>query len=87
MKAIPSFGTNIFVRCPEKQDVRLIKVILYCFIQRLGRDIGFCLFRGDVRLTKRPFKQESTVYIFIYIYIYIYIIYIYNYIHRDVFML
>ena len=38
----------MFVRCPEKQDVRLVKVILLEIIQYDGRDIIICTPRGDV---------------------------------------
>ena len=33
-----SLGTKPFVRCKEKQDVHLDKVISYYVIQRFGRD-------------------------------------------------
>ena len=56
MKRTLIIGTKKFVHCPEKQDVRLIKVI------KVGREHDVCLISGDVHLTKCPLRQESTVY-------------------------
>ena len=51
----------IWDHCPETWDVRLIKVILYWIIPECGQNQIFCPLRGNVRLTKRPLKQELTV--------------------------